>query len=482
MGHRQATNSFGTFGNAQNQHQSYIPEQPFTATGRFAAPSGSFVQPGDVLPSGEDQHLNSRSNGNYQYHYSNYNTEAVHFLPQPPYMPFQQLSSYAGNVCIPGSNGYGVGLADHHPSIHRGPFKRKRSIIAGPCERGGSRWFEVGSSSGSSAGMLRPVPGNENIPSNHTCIRHGSSSISINGDDSWRNVRRRYSYASGHDPGRTHHISDYSSVPHQFTTYPANYSGGRSTFGSSLGGNSHPESGGSSHDMNAFYIGGGAAGMSGHHGSWLSTGRERCINYNGRILPPNVNGLGRLQLGLSAPTSTENSVLSAETFSFRNMRSASAEGWPEWCNRVQHGSVGVTNALPSVVDTRDRMRSEVLTFERQSFSGVSRNMFDDYVGMRLDVDSMSYEELLALGDRIGIVNTGLSEDMASKCMTAEGFVSSNDDDKSCAICLEIYEEEEEVGRLKRCGHDYHVRCITKWLSMKNVCPICKLPALKDDEY
>ncbi|KAL7219095.1 hypothetical protein ACSBR2_012219 [Camellia fascicularis] len=39
-----------------------------------------------------------------------------------------------------------------------------------------------------------------------------------------------------------------------------------------------------------------------------------------------------------------------------------------------------------------------------------------YGNMRLDVDDMSYEELLALGERIGNVNTGLSEDMISKCL------------------------------------------------------------------
>lgn len=102
-------------------------------------------------------------------------------------------------------------------------------------------------------------------------------------------------------------------------------------------------------------------------------------------------------------------------------------------------------------------------FEQQSFSDGPRNLFDEYVGMRLDVDNMSYEvisktmkclirrfshlhhsyvnlilplqELLALGERIGNVNTGLSEDMISKCITAKAFGSSNDDDKSCAICL-----------------------------------------------
>jgi hypothetical protein len=40
---------------------------------------------------------------------------------------------------------------------------------------------------------------------------------------------------------------------------------------------------------------------------------------------------------------------------------------------------------------------------------------------------------------------------------------------------EEYKNEEEVGTVKNCGHDYHVGCIKKWLLKKNTCPICKAP-------
>lgn len=39
---------------------------------------------------------------------------------------------------------------------------------------------------------------------------------------------------------------------------------------------------------------------------------------------------------------------------------------------------------------------------------------------------------------------------------------------------------DDVGTLKSCSHDFHVGCIRRWLSMKNVCPICKKAALDDD--
>ncbi|KAI3834022.1 hypothetical protein MKW92_053558 [Papaver armeniacum] len=112
----------------------------------------------------------------------------------------------------------------------------------------------------------------------------------------------------------------------------------------------------------------------------------------------------------------------------------------------------------------------------------SRSLLDQHRDMRLDVDNMSYEELLDLGERIGTVNTGLSEDVISKCLIETICCSfdQSQDEGSCAICLEDYKDKEVIGAVKNCGHDYHIGCIRKWLSAKNACPICKSPAVKDE--
>ncbi|KAK4766306.1 hypothetical protein SAY87_007948 [Trapa incisa] len=111
-----------------------------------------------------------------------------------------------------------------------------------------------------------------------------------------------------------------------------------------------------------------------------------------------------------------------------------------------------------------------------------RSTFDQHRDLRLDIDNMSYEELLALGERIGSVNTGLSEDSISKCLKETTYcpLDQMQKEETCVICLEAYKEKDDVGTLKNCSHGYHVNCIKKWLSMKNSCPICKAPALVDD--
>ncbi|KAI3466076.1 hypothetical protein Pfo_022739 [Paulownia fortunei] len=108
--------------------------------------------------------------------------------------------------------------------------------------------------------------------------------------------------------------------------------------------------------------------------------------------------------------------------------------------------------------------------------------------MRLDIDHMSYEELLALGEQIGSVGTGLSEEFIRKNLKIRTFTSSaaclNLEEETCldqqinfcVICQTDYEDEEDIGTVD-CGHEYHRECIKKWLLMKNTCPVCKSTAL-----
>ncbi|TVU17375.1 hypothetical protein EJB05_33406 [Eragrostis curvula] len=113
----------------------------------------------------------------------------------------------------------------------------------------------------------------------------------------------------------------------------------------------------------------------------------------------------------------------------------------------------------------------------------SREANDPHWDMRLDIDDMSYEELLALEERIGNVNTGLADEKISGCVMEVACCSSSrlQDDKdntSCVICLEEYKLKDFLGSLK-CGHDFHADCIKKWLQVKNACPVCKAAAVDD---
>ncbi|KAK9078218.1 hypothetical protein SSX86_002275 [Deinandra increscens subsp. villosa] len=115
-------------------------------------------------------------------------------------------------------------------------------------------------------------------------------------------------------------------------------------------------------------------------------------------------------------------------------------------------------------------------------------LVDHHSDMRLDIDHMSYEELLALGEQIGSAGSGLSNDFLLEHLKTRVFASSKSSSEpedassadeelnSCVICQTDYDDQEQIGMLD-CGHEYHVECVKKWLTEKNTCPICKSTAL-----
>lgn len=142
--------------------------------------------------------------------------------------------------------------------------------------------------------------------------------------------------------------------------------------------------------------------------------------------------------------------------------------------------------LPAGGGNRQRFLSDELLDRSLVYNGL--DVPDQHSGMRLDVDNMSYEELLALEERIGNVNTGLSDDIIAKCLKQSTYASSNitaaavsqESEIKCSICQEEYLEEDGLGKLD-CGHSYHTTCIKQWLMQKNQCPICKAAAYSESK-
>ncbi|KAI4336994.1 hypothetical protein L6164_015458 [Bauhinia variegata] len=121
---------------------------------------------------------------------------------------------------------------------------------------------------------------------------------------------------------------------------------------------------------------------------------------------------------------------------------------------------------------------DVMILDQSVFSGMA-DLHDRHRDMRLDVDNMSYEELLALEERIGNVSTGLSEETVLKLLKQMKYsveTGSQRESEPCSVCQEEYNDGDDIGTLD-CGHDYHTDCIKQWLMHKNLCPICKTTGL-----
>ncbi|KAI3959790.1 hypothetical protein MKW98_029827 [Papaver atlanticum] len=95
-----------------------------------------------------------------------------------------------------------------------------------------------------------------------------------------------------------------------------------------------------------------------------------------------------------------------------------------------------------------------------------------------------YDYISELGERIGMVQRGVSKEIISRELkTRVHTTSANSMEKNteiCTICLDGYGNKDKIATLD-CKHEYHEDCITQWLVRNNVCPICKRQGLTMEE-
>ncbi|KAF8084064.1 hypothetical protein N665_0735s0005 [Sinapis alba] len=142
----------------------------------------------------------------------------------------------------------------------------------------------------------------------------------------------------------------------------------------------------------------------------------------------------------------------------------------------------IRNVLDHMRRTGNLRLEDVMLLNQTMMLGAA-DVHDRYRDMRLDVDDMSYEELLSLEERIGDVCTGLNDETISNRLKQRKYNSgtkSTQEVEPCCVCQEEYKEGEVMGVLE-CGHDFHSQCIKEWLKRKNLCPICKTTGLNTAE-
>ena len=45
-------------------------------------------------------------------------------------------------------------------------------------------------------------------------------------------------------------------------------------------------------------------------------------------------------------------------------------------------------------------------------------------------------------------------------------------EKGCSVCMEAFEEDDRLRRME-CSHAFHEDCISMWLSVSHLCPLCR---------
>ncbi|XP_077216936.1 uncharacterized protein LOC143851403 isoform X2 [Tasmannia lanceolata] len=531
MGHREymfsSTRVFEIDDDQTRFHQQ--PERPIPMENATVS-RGNFTSRWNSTPRSSDYHFSNISPEMPNYvaatlgsSYDPYlqMSAAESLRPIPPYH-FQHASS--SNYCRDAT--YGDGPATVNPSSDsgRGPCKRKSSAISpfygtnitsGNFSAGSSSSFPISSgpiqqeqpSSGSQHWSPDPI----GIASNYRV----NNSLLIAGEGSHRNVRSRSTPHLEASPAGVHLSGN---VPQHFYATGHHHMMGHSGTGNLAGQNagaitwsrSHipmsPATGGRflasddgvlSHEAHQFVAGSNVSNDSMEMGRFHDHTQSRNPGVSLQALPPAPQTMRSSQSSYvhrPQPSYGDMSGYSglgyeATSYMDRSLRSGLESYAPSRQSRPLPTSIGRRNSyrngrarisyhrmqsLPEEEDTRDRFASEdfMMMMDHSAFYG-STNLLDQHRDMRLDIENMSYEELLALEERIGNVNTGLSEDMISKCLKESMYPS--EEGTMCIICLEEYNKTEKVAAMD-CGHNYHRGCIEKWLLMKNACPVCKAQA------
>ncbi|KAG9138945.1 hypothetical protein Leryth_007560 [Lithospermum erythrorhizon] len=396
--------------------------------------------------------------------------------PRPTYDPFLHTSTSGSHnlaqenyACSSSSSIHGGqtfhgrtdGAVMDFPGSGRGSYKRKRQGFSGVCQRGStSRYGDSGSSSSvsmSTHSRQEKQVADAHQPSWDFSSGYGGHGVTFHSEDTPRNVRSRISFDLESNSARTH----FSPNPahNSMVSVPINRTNMSNVWGQA---------------PNMFT-------MERNHGLVNPTHGRPFVSDPGvfgpenHIIAENSNHSAAMEIGRYHVSQRNPKQLSSKICPRSHPTSVHRDrGRPR-------ASVDRHRALPDDMVIRNHLNPEGLVIiDRSAFYG-SRTLFDQHRDMRLDIDNMSYEELLALEERIGTVNTGVSDDMISKCLTESTSCSSNQpqEEGKCVICLEEYKKMDDVGSLKLCGHEFHVQCIRKWLAVKNLCPICKSCALDE---
>ncbi|XP_054167009.1 E3 ubiquitin-protein ligase RNF38-like [Oppia nitens] len=99
----------------------------------------------------------------------------------------------------------------------------------------------------------------------------------------------------------------------------------------------------------------------------------------------------------------------------------------------------------------------------------------DFVGNPESPEAENYEALLSLAERLGEAKPrGLArneiEQLPSYRYKPENAHES--DQTTCVVCMCDFEAKQNL-RVLPCAHEFHVRCVDKWLKTNRTCPICR---------
>jgi len=118
------------------------------------------------------------------------------------------------------------------------------------------------------------------------------------------------------------------------------------------------------------------------------------------------------------------------------------------------------------------------TFQNLAGSGIRilLNPIDLFSNGAMGLDQLLQEIFRGMPEHEGAPPA--TEESLSKLKEFEYTAGKESD--LCAICHDDFAEKQKVSQLP-CDHMYHKDCVTKWLKMHNICPMCRSPIQEEGQ-
>lgn len=87
----------------------------------------------------------------------------------------------------------------------------------------------------------------------------------------------------------------------------------------------------------------------------------------------------------------------------------------------------------------------------------------------IPVEQLHFEIIDNLPQRGSSINSLLD----STSLSLASQIMNNEND-TCAICRQVYNNDDIVRKINICGHFFHSECIEQWLRNNNNCPVCRI--------
>uniref|UniRef100_A0A8D1FAJ7 Ring finger protein 44 n=1 Tax=Sus scrofa TaxID=9823 RepID=A0A8D1FAJ7_PIG len=102
------------------------------------------------------------------------------------------------------------------------------------------------------------------------------------------------------------------------------------------------------------------------------------------------------------------------------------------------------------------------------------------ISLDLDVDDVemeNYEALLNLAERLGDAKPrGLTKADIEQLPSYRFHPDSHQSEQTlCVVCFSDFEARQLL-RVLPCNHEFHTKCVDKWLKANRTCPICRADA------